>query len=121
MTIRRHIKGSMIALTVLFATASTVSAENLSASQNPGQIGTETVGVTVDGTVAPQDTTFRPTRVAGISPLRTVAVNDLHADPRWPLMANCVNNTATPAAFQSCLQSAFLSDATGQTSALLGH
>jgi len=75
----------------------------------------------MDGTTVPPGITSHATQVAGITPMQTVAVFDLHADPRWPLMANCVNNTATPAAFQSCLRSAFLSDATGQTAALLGR
>ncbi len=36
------------------------------------------------------------------------SVDPLHADARWPLFSNCINNTATPDAFQACLQMAFL-------------
>jgi hypothetical protein len=53
-----------------------------------------------------------PTQVAslaGTTVAATVRATDpLHLDPNWPLFQNCIDNTATPAAFQGCLQLAFL-------------
>lgn len=53
----------------------------------------------------------------------TKAASDpLHADPNWPLFSNCINNTATPAAFQACLQMAFMGvGPNDQVLALLTH
>jgi len=53
----------------------------------------------------------------------TVKTTDpLHADARWPLFANCINNTATPDAFQGCLQMAFMGvGPNDQVVALLTH
>jgi hypothetical protein len=52
-----------------------------------------------------------PTQLASVEvvpPAAAPAVKDpLHADPRWPLFANCINNTATPDDFNACLQMAF--------------
>ena len=33
--------------------------------------------------------------------------NELRADPRWPLLKGCIENTATPDAFRACLQNVF--------------
>jgi hypothetical protein len=65
-----------------------------------------------------------PTRLASVEvvpPAATPAVKDpLHADPHWPLFANCINNTATPDEFNACLQMAFTGvGPTGQVLALL--
>ena len=36
------------------------------------------------------------------------SADPLHADARWPLFSNCINNTTTPDQFQVCLQLAFM-------------
>jgi hypothetical protein len=65
--------------------------------------------------------------LASVSPVslpsqQAMAQNPLHADPRWPKMKNCIDNTTTPASFQACLQMAFMDVApTGQVLALLTH
>jgi hypothetical protein len=67
------------------------------------------------------------TQVASVDPLAIPAqqkpgMDPLHADARWPQFKNCIDNTVTPAAFQACLQMAFLGAApTGQVLALLTH
>jgi|SRR5215831_10276038 len=33
--------------------------------------------------------------------------NELRADPRWPQLKACMDTTATPEAFRSCLQNVF--------------
>ncbi len=48
------------------------------------------------------------------------STDPLHADARWPLFSNCINNTTTPDQFQACLQLAFMGvGPTDQTLALL--
>lgn len=53
-------------------------------------------------------------QVASVNPVslpatQAVASADpLHSDARWPLFKNCIDNTATQAAFQGCLQMAFM-------------
>jgi hypothetical protein len=74
--------------------------------------------------VAPQNGTIELASVNPVSlPNQQVAAqNPLHADPRWPKLKNCIDNTTTPAAFQGCLQLAFMDVApTGQVLALLTH
>ena len=45
----------------------------------------------------------------------------LHADPRWPNFANCINNTGSRAQFEACLRSAFMKDSTGTEASLLSR
>jgi hypothetical protein len=59
---------------------------------------------------------------APIGQAKAPVADPLHADTRWPLFANCINNTATPDAFQACLQMAFLGTGPNdQVLALLTH
>lgn len=67
-----------------------------------------------------------PVQVALANPqapvLEATATDPLHSDVRWPLFKNCIDNTATPAAFEACLQMAFLNaEPDGQVLALLTH
>lgn len=50
------------------------------------------------------------TQVASLAAPVAAAVrttDPLHLDPNWSLFQNCIDNTATPQAFQGCLQMAF--------------
>ena len=40
--------------------------------------------------------------------------NELRADPRWPQLKACIDNTATPDAFRSCLQNIFPGEMTAE-------
>ena len=42
----------------------------------------------------------------------------LRKDPRWPLFRHCIENTVTPKEFESCLQSALMTDDLGVGTAL---
>jgi hypothetical protein len=65
-----------------------------------------------------------PAQVAAItvpSAARTPAAPDgLRTDMRWPAMKDCIENTKTPAEFQTCLQTVFLTDTTGMAAMMLG-
>jgi hypothetical protein len=63
-------------------------------------------------------------QVASVAPLaastQQKAVDPLHADPRWPKLKNCIDNTNTQDEYQACLQMAFMDVApTGKVLALL--
>jgi hypothetical protein len=67
-------------------------------------------------------------QVASVEPAAVPAaqqkpgMDPLHADARWPLFKNCIDNTTTPAAFDACLQMAFLgAKPDNQVLALLTH
>src|ERR1051326_7880827 len=75
------------------------------------QAGAEHRGGTAFGPVgtlpAPQARAL-PSRV----PL--LRTNELRADPRWPQLKGCIDNTATPEAFRACLQNVFGEEITGR-------
>ena len=63
-------------------------------------------------------------QVASVAPLaastQQKAADPLRADPRWPKLKNCIDNTTTQDEFQACLQMAFMDVApTGKVLALL--
>ncbi len=47
------------------------------------------------------------------SPRAGLETDGLHQDPRWPQFRKCIEDTASPKEFESCLQSAFMLDTTG--------
>src|ERR1700741_5128622 len=49
-----------------------------------------------------------------------LADDGLRKDPRWAQMRSCIENTATPKEFDSCLHSVLMTDSTGVGTAFTG-
>jgi hypothetical protein len=80
--------------------------------------------VAVKSTIETPAVNTQVASLATATPISNVksSADPLHADPNWPLFSNCINNTATPAAFQGCLQMAFMGvGPNDQVLALLTH
>src|SRR5579871_1408571 len=74
------------------------------------QPGTEHRGSTVVGQIASLPAPPPRAQAPRVMLLRT---NELRADPRWPQLKGCIDNSATPEAFRACLQNAFGDEMTG--------
>ena len=75
------------------------------------QPGAEHRGATAVGQVA---TLPAPQARALPSRVPLLRTNELRADPRWPQLKGCIDNTATPEAFRACLQNVFGEEITGR-------
>ena len=74
------------------------------------QPGAEHRGTTAVGQVASLPAPPTRAQAPRVQLLRT---NELRADPRWPQLKGCIDNTATPDAFRACLQNVFGDEMTG--------
>jgi hypothetical protein len=122
MGIRYHVRGALIVSAVLLAAGANASAQDRLATANAPEAATLQPASPLAPAPGSSNITLPATiRTVSLTPADSAPVHDLHTDPRWPQIANCVNNTATPEAFQTCLQSALLADTTGNAAALLHH
>ncbi len=79
-------------------------------------------GIVATGVTTPVNAQVASATTAAPASDVKAAVDPLHADARWPLFSNCINNTTTPDAFQACLQLAFVGvGPNDQVLALLTH
>jgi hypothetical protein len=54
------------------------------------------------------------TSVAAAPKITSAPEDDgLRKDPRWPQLRSCIENTATPKEFETCLHTTLMTDATG--------
>jgi hypothetical protein len=74
---------------VVDATAATASNKT-----NAAQTAGTSVTAALQATPAPQD-------------------DGLRKDPRWPQLRSCIENTATPKEFETCLHTTLMTDTTG--------
>jgi len=105
------LSGALLAAAVFGAIATSVSADELPI---PPARATETPAA---GENAKQKVAIVPligsTRSNVPNPAAGLETDGLHQDPRWPQFRKCIEETATPKEFESCLQSAFMIDTTG--------
>ena len=111
MSFGHRLSGALLAAAVLGAIATSVSADELPI---PPARAIETPAV---GETAKQKIAVAPligsTRANVPNPAAGLETDGLRQDPRWPQFRKCIEDTATPKEFESCLQSAFMIDTTG--------
>lgn len=103
MSVGRSIKICMVSFAAVVATMTAAFADDQSPVAQPAVIS--------QASAAPAD--------QGNLVVASLEQDGLHQDSRWPLFANCINNTASPDEFTACLRNAFLADSTGTELALL--
>src|SRR5262245_6645088 len=105
------LSGALLAAAVLGGIATIVSANELPVP--PGRV----METPAADTTAKEKVASAPVIGRAISnvpnPAAGLETDGLHQDPRWPQFRKCIEETATPKEFESCLQSAFMIDTTG--------
>jgi hypothetical protein len=103
MSVGRNFKFYMVSLAAVVVSGTAAFADEQSPVVQPAVISQASVTPAVQANLV----------VAGLEQ------DGLHQDSRWPLFANCINNTGSPDEFTACLRTAFLADSTGTELALL--
>jgi len=105
-----------------FAAASVVGAVSTSASAADLPTPPAHVLETANTAPAPAQEVAALPAASQANPIANAAAglesDGLHRDPRWPQLRNCIENTATPKEFETCLQSALNTDTTGLSASL---